>query len=195
MADVQAMRRRVDRAHLRPRSAAARSSSARVGCATSSSRCSCCSWCTVAATSRCAVAATLPALAALRDGGYVGRDDAVSLADAYRFLRAAEHRLQLRRLRRTHLVPEEPGDLRLAGPRDGLPPRRARRRRRVFDAEWALHAREVRRLHEKLFYRPLLEAVARVPSEGLRLTPTRPAGGWPRSASPTRRRRCGTSRR
>jgi glutamate-ammonia-ligase adenylyltransferase len=29
----------------------------------------------------------------------------------------------------------------------------------------------VRRLHEKLFYRPLLEAVARVPSEGLRLTP------------------------
>src|SRR6185503_2914056 len=41
----------------------------------------------------------------------------------------------------------------------------------VFEAEWALHAREVRRLHEKLFYRPLLESVARVPSEGLRLTP------------------------
>ena len=41
----------------------------------------------------------------------------------------------------------------------------------VFEAEWALHAREVRRLHEKLFYRPLLEAVARVPSEALRLTP------------------------
>jgi glutamate-ammonia-ligase adenylyltransferase len=44
------------------------------------------------------VAGTLPALAALRDGGYVGRDDAVSLGDAYRFLRATEHRLQLRRL-------------------------------------------------------------------------------------------------
>ena len=43
--------------------------------------------------------------------------------------------------------------------------------RAVWEAEWALHAREVRRLHEKLFYRPLLEAVARVPSEGLRLTP------------------------
>ncbi len=41
----------------------------------------------------------------------------------------------------------------------------------VWRAEWALHAREVRRLHEKLFYRPLLEAVARVPTEALRLTP------------------------
>ena len=36
----------------------------------------------------------------------------------------------------------------------------------VFEAEWALHAREVRRLHEKLFYRPLLDAVARVPVRG-----------------------------
>ena len=54
---------------------------------------------------------TLPALDALRDGGYVGRDDAVSLADAYSFLRATEHRLQLRRLRRTHVVPEEPAEL------------------------------------------------------------------------------------
>ena len=43
--------------------------------------------------------------------------------------------------------------------------------RAVWEAEWALHAREVRRLHEKLFYRPLLEAVARVPAAGLRLTP------------------------
>ncbi|MGN6473804.1 MAG: bifunctional [glutamine synthetase] adenylyltransferase/[glutamine synthetase]-adenylyl-L-tyrosine phosphorylase, partial [Mycobacteriales bacterium] len=33
------------------------------------------------------------------------------------------------------------------------------------------HVREVRRIHEKLFYRPLLNAVARLPSEGTRLTP------------------------
>src|SRR5207237_10766421 len=57
------------------------------------------------------VAATLPALAALRDGGYVGRDDAISLRDAYTFLRTAEHRLQLARLRRTHLVPDDPAAL------------------------------------------------------------------------------------
>jgi glutamate-ammonia-ligase adenylyltransferase len=113
---------------------------------------------------------TLPALKALRDGGYVGRDDAVSLIDAYRFLRAAEHRLQLRRLRRTHLLPDEPDRLLWLGRAMGYRADRRGDARAVFEAEWNLHAREVRRLHEKLFYRPLLEAVARVPSEGLRLT-------------------------
>ncbi len=117
------------------------------------------------------VAATLPALEALRDGGYVGRDDAASLADAYRFLRTAEHRLQLWRLRRTHLVPDDPAALLGLARAMGLRPDERGDARDVWHAEWALHAREVRRLHEKLFYRPLLEAVARVPSEDLRLTP------------------------
>jgi [glutamine synthetase] adenylyltransferase / [glutamine synthetase]-adenylyl-L-tyrosine phosphorylase len=40
-----------------------------------------------------------------------------------------------------------------------------------FDAMWRRHARQVRRLHEKLFYRPLLDAVARLPSDAARLTP------------------------
>ncbi|MDT4916579.1 MAG: [glutamine synthetase] adenylyltransferase / [glutamine synthetase]-adenylyl-L-tyrosine, partial [Pseudonocardiales bacterium] len=114
---------------------------------------------------------TLPALAALRDGGYVGRDDAGSLIDAYRFLRAAEHRLQLRRLQRTHELPDDPDRLRWLGLAMGYRPDRRGDARAVFAAEWDLHAREVRRLHEKLFYRPLLEAVARVPADGLRLTP------------------------
>jgi glutamate-ammonia-ligase adenylyltransferase len=113
---------------------------------------------------------TLPALAELRDGGYVGRDDAVSLIDAYRFLRATEHRLQLRRLQRTHVLPAEPDRLLWLGRALGYRPDRRGDARAVFEAEWNLHAREVRRLHEKLFYRPLLEAVARVPSEALRLT-------------------------
>jgi glutamate-ammonia-ligase adenylyltransferase len=114
---------------------------------------------------------TLDALSALSDGGYVGRDDAHSLADAYRFLRSAEHRLQLVKLRRTHLVPEPGANLLRLARSMGF---RADRRGgpvAVWDAEWALHVREVRRLHEKLFYRPLLEAVARVPSQALRLTP------------------------
>ena len=50
----------------------------------------------------------------------------------------------------------------------------------MFEAEWTLHSREVRRLHEKLFYRPLLEAVARVPTEDLRLTPEQ---AWHRLAA------------
>ncbi len=118
------------------------------------------------------VAETLPALDALRNGGYVGRDDAVSLIDAYRFLRATEHRLQLRRLRRTHILPDDPETLEWVGRAMGYRPDHRGPSRAVFEAEWNLHVREVRRLHEKLFYRPLLEAVARVPSAELRLTPT-----------------------
>ena len=59
--------------------------------------------------------ATLPALAALAAGGYVGRDDAADLAAAYRFLRTVEHLLQLRNLRRTHTLPEDPAALRRLG--------------------------------------------------------------------------------
>jgi glutamate-ammonia-ligase adenylyltransferase len=117
------------------------------------------------------VAGTLPALAALRDGGYVGREDAGTLIDAYRFLRSVEHRLQLRRLRRTSLLPTDPGDLRWLGRAMGYRSDRRGDAGAVFAHEWMLHSREVRRLHEKLFYRPLLEAVARVPTEDLRLTP------------------------
>ncbi len=40
-----------------------------------------------------------------------------------------------------------------------------------LDRTWQHHRREVRRLHEKLFYRPLLAAVARIPGEGARLSP------------------------
>ena len=49
----------------------------------------------------------------------------------------------------------------------------------TLDKEWQHHRREVRRLHEKLFYRPLLTAVARLAGDEARLTPeaaTRAAG-------------------
>ena len=68
-------------------------------------------------------------------------------------------------------MPEEPAALSWLGRAMGYRPDARGDARAVWEAEWTLHAREVRRLHEKLFYRPLLEAVARVPSDGLRLTP------------------------
>ncbi|MGP4025323.1 bifunctional [glutamine synthetase] adenylyltransferase/[glutamine synthetase]-adenylyl-L-tyrosine phosphorylase [Actinomadura sp. 3N407] len=110
---------------------------------------------------------TLDALADLSQGGYVGRDDAAALASAYRFLRRVEHLVQLHRLRRTHLVPDDDAGLRRLGRALGL------RTDPVgeFTALWRRHAREVRRIHEKLFYRPLLRAVARLPGEEARLTP------------------------
>jgi glutamate-ammonia-ligase adenylyltransferase len=127
--------------------------------------------------------ATLPALAALAAGGYVGRADADELGAAYRFLRRTEHLLQLNRLSRTHTLPEDPAVLRRLGramrandePDEGwLQPSVTGIRSdpaAEFDEEWRRHARQVRRLHEKLFYRPLLDAVARLPSEAARLTP------------------------
>ena len=53
--------------------------------------------------------ATLATLEALATWGYVGREDASSMANAYRFLRILEHRVQLRQMRRTHLFPERVG--------------------------------------------------------------------------------------
>ena len=110
---------------------------------------------------------TLAALEALSAFGYVGRDDAAELDHAYRTLRTLEHRIQLHRLQRTHLVPTSPADLRRLGRSFGF--RRAPAEE--LDELWHRHALEVRRLHEKLFYRPLLVAVARLTSDELRLTP------------------------
>jgi len=112
---------------------------------------------------------TLDALAALASGGYVGRDDGANLAASYRFLRLLEHRLQLHRMRRTHLLPAEDdtdalrwlarsAKLRADGRHDAVG---------VLLEEWRRNARRVRRLHEKLFYRPLLDAASRVSAAGL----------------------------
>ncbi|MFC9497981.1 bifunctional [glutamine synthetase] adenylyltransferase/[glutamine synthetase]-adenylyl-L-tyrosine phosphorylase [Streptomyces sp. NPDC056982] len=109
---------------------------------------------------------TLDALAALADGGYVGRVDAVQLDDAYRFLRTLEHRIQLYRLRRTHLVPEGDADLRRTGRSMGMRTEPITELHRA----WRRHTSVVRRLHEKLFYRPLLDAVAQLASGETRLS-------------------------
>jgi glutamate-ammonia-ligase adenylyltransferase len=153
------------------------------------------------ADTRLRVAATLPALAALADGGYVGRTDADDLGQAYRFLRQTEHLLQLYQLRRTHTLPTDADVLRRlgralgTGPRPMLlnvrlvpanapvtvravgvvrgpePPAAAIPPEEAFNEAWTRIAQRVRRLHEKLFYRPLLDAVAKLPSGAARLTP------------------------
>ncbi|MEH1098811.1 bifunctional [glutamine synthetase] adenylyltransferase/[glutamine synthetase]-adenylyl-L-tyrosine phosphorylase [Micromonospora sp. CPCC 205561] len=117
------------------------------------------------------VPGTVPALRALVAGGYVGRADGEALLRGYRFLRAVEHRLQLQGLRRTHTVPTEPAALRWLAAALGHTATPGRSAVEEFRAEWVTHATEVRRLHAKLLYRPLLESVARVPADGLRLTP------------------------
>jgi len=115
---------------------------------------------------------TLEALAALDSGGYVARDDGANLAASYRFLRLLEHRLQLQRMRRTHLLPprEDTVALRWLARAARLRPDGRRDATGVLLAEWAANSRRVRRLHEKLFYRPLLTAVSRLPADSARLS-------------------------
>jgi [glutamine synthetase] adenylyltransferase / [glutamine synthetase]-adenylyl-L-tyrosine phosphorylase len=107
---------------------------------------------------------TLVALERLTAAGFVGRADAAQLADAYRFLRLVEHRLQLASERRTHTIPagEEPRRwlARTLGYRDRVEASALEQ----FETDRRRHAAAVRGLHEKLFYRPLLEAFGAVPA-------------------------------
>ncbi|MEV7099229.1 bifunctional [glutamine synthetase] adenylyltransferase/[glutamine synthetase]-adenylyl-L-tyrosine phosphorylase [Amycolatopsis sp. NPDC051045] len=115
---------------------------------------------------------TMDALAALGEGGYVGREDAAELGASYEFLRMIEHRLQLRRLRRTHLfpAPTDTAELRIIARASGIKASGGKSQGESLLAEFRRHGKGIRRLHEKIFYRPLLQSVANVPAEALRLT-------------------------
>ncbi|WP_223586355.1 bifunctional [glutamine synthetase] adenylyltransferase/[glutamine synthetase]-adenylyl-L-tyrosine phosphorylase [Microbacterium sp. OVT16B] len=103
---------------------------------------------------------TLESIDALVEGGYIGRAEAATFADDYRVLRLMEHRLQLRELSRTHLMPRTPAGLRVLARSTGL----AESGDGVW-ARWESVRREVREIHIRLFYRPLLSAVAALPEE------------------------------
>ncbi|WIE55975.1 bifunctional [glutamine synthetase] adenylyltransferase/[glutamine synthetase]-adenylyl-L-tyrosine phosphorylase [Curtobacterium sp. MCBD17_003] len=109
--------------------------------------------------------ATLDAMAALTDAGYVGRPEAARFGPDYAFLRVLEHRIQLRGLRRTHLMPADESDLRVLARSTGL----ATSAEQLL-TRWRSVKREVRGLHERLFYRPLLSAVAATSADGIVLT-------------------------
>ena len=108
---------------------------------------------------------TLDALAALAGRGYIGRAEASEFARDYRFLRLLEHRIQLSRLRRTHLMPRGEAEQRALARGSRL----ATRADELLDA-WRQVQQGVRSLHERLFYRPLLSAVASLPEDGYALT-------------------------
>ncbi|MFT4199438.1 bifunctional [glutamine synthetase] adenylyltransferase/[glutamine synthetase]-adenylyl-L-tyrosine phosphorylase [Gordonia sp. (in: high G+C Gram-positive bacteria)] len=118
------------------------------------------------------VQSTVDALAALTARGYVGRNDGANLSASYQFMRLLEHRLQLQRMARTHVLPEPDdaaamrwlaraahirptGDLDAAG---------------VLRVELREQRQRIRQLHEKLFYRPLLESVTRFEADELTLS-------------------------
>ncbi|HEV8564191.1 MAG TPA: hypothetical protein VGR41_04710 [Actinomycetota bacterium] len=111
---------------------------------------------------------TLAALRALAEEGYVAEPDAEALAGAYVFLRTLEHRLQIVHDLQTHDLPTDPrARLTLArslGFADAG----------ELQVEYDRQTELVRGIHERLFYRPLLEAFA---------GPAHPAPGRDRRAT------------
>jgi glutamate-ammonia-ligase adenylyltransferase len=98
---------------------------------------------------------TMAALDALSDAGLISREDRSTLQSHYRFLRTVEHRIQLVKLRRTHLIPSDLSEL--------------RRIARSLDLGWSAEdlaqrleqvRQQVAQLHDSVFYRPLLVATA-----------------------------------
>ena len=114
---------------------------------------------------------TTSAIAALSAGGYIGRSDAAEFDRDYRYLRLLEHRIQLFQLRRTHLMPVNEASLRSLAKAVLGPFSAERPKPDALVAAWRKTKRSVRELHERIFYRPLLNTVATLSSEEARLTP------------------------
>ncbi|OBK17238.1 bifunctional [glutamine synthetase] adenylyltransferase/[glutamine synthetase]-adenylyl-L-tyrosine phosphorylase [Mycobacterium asiaticum] len=121
------------------------------------------------------VASTVDALAALGAGGYIGREDAANMIASYEFLRLLEHRLQLQRLKRTHLLPELDDDeaVRWLARAAHIRPDGRNDAAGVLREELKHQNVRVSRLHAKLFYQPLLESIgpAGLDLVGGRMTP------------------------
>ncbi|HSJ50299.1 MAG TPA: hypothetical protein VLA90_03305, partial [Actinomycetota bacterium] len=111
---------------------------------------------------------TLAALSVLAEEGYVAEVDAAVLADAYRFLRTLEHRLQIVRDLQTHELPADHAARTTLARSLGLDGADA------LQAEYDRQTALVRGMHERLFYRPLLEAFAgpKAPRPGVDRTAT-----------------------
>ncbi|SEI91460.1 bifunctional [glutamine synthetase] adenylyltransferase/[glutamine synthetase]-adenylyl-L-tyrosine phosphorylase [Demequina mangrovi] len=109
------------------------------------------------------VRGTLDALARLRAGGYVGRPQAAAMDRSYRQLRVWEHRLQLRKLTRTHLMPEDDQERRILARASGFATVE------YMDEVWTDIRRDVRAMHLEMFYRPILPVVARLSADEARL--------------------------
>jgi glutamate-ammonia-ligase adenylyltransferase len=106
---------------------------------------------------------TLRALHELAGAGYVDERDAGELDRCYRLLRTVEHRLQLRDGAQVHAVPPDAASrellARVLGYRDS-PDVGALGR---FESDLAGCRASVRALHERIYFRPLLEAFAGAP--------------------------------
>ncbi len=111
------------------------------------------------------VSGTFDAINRLMSSGLLGRSDAAKLTEHYRTLRVIEHRIQLTKLRRSHILSIDSGST-----------RRVARGLDIADsaeslvAKWQQIRLEVAELHDGIFYRPLLVVAAELSESEVRLS-------------------------
>ena len=125
-------------------------------------------------------ASTLDAIRALAAGGYVAGDDAAALDSAYRFLRTVEHRLQLYEGLPSYTLPSSPDRLGHLARVMGYRPEASRGVAEQLLADLRRHRTTARTIHERLFFRPLLEAFGAGRPEAV----TGPAASGPAASGP-----------
>jgi glutamate-ammonia-ligase adenylyltransferase len=108
---------------------------------------------------------TIGAIHALSQGGYIGRSEANEFASHYRFLRLLEHRIQMSEMRRTHLMPTSDSKRRALARAVDL-----KLTAESLIQRWESVKVDVRALHQKIFYRPLLSAVSKLGDDSLSLS-------------------------
>jgi [glutamine synthetase] adenylyltransferase / [glutamine synthetase]-adenylyl-L-tyrosine phosphorylase len=91
------------------------------------------------------VAHTLVSLGRLADREFITEHERTELSDAYYFLRALEHRLQMEHGLQTHTVPDSPEPRELTARRLGFPDAEK------FNAALKTHTGNVRRVYDRLF--------------------------------------------
>jgi glutamate-ammonia-ligase adenylyltransferase len=119
---------------------------------------------------RLQVRGTLESLHELGETAYISRVDADTFSTDYRFLRAMEHRIQLVRMRRTHLVPESEAEQRVLARGMAAGTDLSQYGAEGLIKKWRSVKASVRGLHQKLFFRPLLATAARLGDDEVRLS-------------------------
>ena len=108
---------------------------------------------------------TIGAIHALSQGGYIARSEANEFASHYRFLRLLEHRIQMSEMRRTHLMPTSESKRRALARAVDI-----KLNAETLIEKWEGVKNDVRALHQKIFYRPLLSAVSKLGDDSLSLS-------------------------
>ncbi|MCC5951021.1 MAG: bifunctional [glutamine synthetase] adenylyltransferase/[glutamine synthetase]-adenylyl-L-tyrosine phosphorylase [Acidimicrobiia bacterium] len=105
---------------------------------------------------------TLALLTEMGSAGYIDAQDASRLAEAYRVLRTVEHRLQLVDGHQTHTLPDDPAALDRLGRVMGFTDTPDGSAAALLERHVRSQRLAVRSIHERVYFRPLLEAFAEV---------------------------------